>query len=140
MDSELPGELRGAVVRFSRRLRRERPDDYPDLSLSHVSALASLEKAGALSPRELATAERVQPPSMTRIIVRLQALHLVERSPHPSDGRQAILALTPEGQALVAESRRRREAWLALRLDELTPAERDTLRDAAALLDRLAGT
>jgi DNA-binding MarR family transcriptional regulator len=139
MDIELAGALRGAVVRFSRRLRRERPE-YAQLSVGHLSALATLEKAGALSPRELAAAERVQPPSMTHIVVRLQSLGLVERSPHPRDGRQAILALTAAGRDLVSESRRRREAWLATRLDALTPAERATLVDAAALLDRLAAS
>jgi DNA-binding MarR family transcriptional regulator len=139
MDIELAGELRGAVVRFTRRLRRERPE-YALLSVAHLSALDTLEKAGAVSPRELASAERVQPPSMTRIVVRLQELDLVERSPHPTDRRQAVLALTPKGRDLVAENRRRREAWLAVQLDGLTPAERGTLRDAATLLDRLAGT
>ncbi|HEY0485928.1 MAG TPA: MarR family transcriptional regulator [Mycobacteriales bacterium] len=138
MDTELAAELRGAVVRFSRRLRRERPE-YALLSMSHLSALASLYKAGALSPRELASVERVQPPSMTRIVVRLQELELVERSPHPTDRRQAVLALTPKGRDLVAENRRRREAWLARRLDDLAPDERETLRKAAALLERLGG-
>jgi DNA-binding MarR family transcriptional regulator len=135
----LAGELRGAVMRFSRRLRRERPE-YAELSLSHLSALASLDKAGALSPRALAEVERVQPPSMTRIVARLEQLGLVDRSPHPTDGRQAVLAPTDSGRALVTESRRLREAWLARRLLALTPAERATLRDAAALLDRLAGS
>jgi DNA-binding MarR family transcriptional regulator len=136
---DLAGELRGGVMRFSRRLRRERPD-YTDLSVSHLSALASLDKAGALSPRELAAVERVQPPSMTRIIARLEDRGLVARTPHATDGRQVVLALTPAGTDLIAESRRLREAWLAERLAALTDAERTTLRDAAALLDRLAAS
>jgi DNA-binding MarR family transcriptional regulator len=136
---DLAGELRGAVVRFSRRLRRERPD-YRDLSLSHLSALGSLDKAGALTPRELALVERVQPPSMTRIVARLEERGLVDRTRHATDGRQVVLALTAAGRELVAESRRAREAWLAGRLGTLTDAERATLREAAALLDRLAGS
>jgi DNA-binding MarR family transcriptional regulator len=135
----LAGELRGAVMRFSRRLRRERPE-YAELSVSHLSALASLGKAGALSPRELADTERVQPPSMTRIVSRLEELGLVQRTPHPTDGRQVVLAATPAGRELLDESRRLREAWLARQLFALTPAERATLRDAAVLLDRLAAS
>jgi DNA-binding MarR family transcriptional regulator len=136
---DLAGDLRGGVVRFSRRLRRERPD-YTDLSLSHLSALATLDRAGALSPRELAAVERVQPPSMTRIVARLEERGLVDRTPHATDGRQVVLALSPAGRDLVAESRRLREAWLAERLAALTDAERATLQDAAALLDRLAAS
>jgi DNA-binding MarR family transcriptional regulator len=126
-------------MRFSRRLRRERPD-YPDLSMSHLSALASLEKAGALSPRDLAAAEHVRPPSMTRIVARLEERGLVDRTRHATDGRQVVLALTPAGRELVTESRRLREEWLAGRLAALTAAERATLHDAVAILDRLAGS
>jgi DNA-binding MarR family transcriptional regulator len=126
-------------MRFSRRLRRERPD-YPDLSTSHLSALASLEKAGSLSPRDLAAAEHVRPPSMTRIVARLAERGLVDRTRHATDGRQVVLALTPAGRELVTESRRLREEWLAGRLAALTDAERATLHDAVAILDRLAGS
>jgi DNA-binding MarR family transcriptional regulator len=126
-------------MRFSRRLRRERPD-YPDLSMSHLSALASLEKASALSPRDLAAAEHVRPPSMTRIVARLEERGLVDRTRHATDGRQVVLALTPAGRELVTESRRLREEWLAGRLAALTAAERATLHDAVAILDRLAGS
>jgi DNA-binding MarR family transcriptional regulator len=133
----LAGDLRGAVVRLARRLRRELPE-YGDLSISHLSALASLDKSGSLSPGELASIELVQPPSMTRTVTRLVELGLVQRTQHPSDGRQAVLALTGAGSALVKKNRRAREAWLAQRIAELTPAERATLRDAAALLDRMS--
>ena len=135
----LAGDLRGAVVRLARRLRREQPE-YAELSISHLSALASLDKVGSLSPGELASVERVQPPSMTRIVARLVEVGLVQRTPHPSDGRQAVLALTDAGSALVTENRRAREAWLARRVAELTPTERATLRDASALLDRMAAS
>jgi DNA-binding MarR family transcriptional regulator len=135
----LAGDLRGAAMRFSRRLRRERPE-YADLGLSHLSALASLDKAGSLTPRELATLERVQPPSMTRILGRLAERGLVQRTPHPSDGRQVVLAPTEAGRELIAESRRLREAWLARQLLALTPAERATLTEAAVILDRLAAS
>jgi DNA-binding MarR family transcriptional regulator len=64
----------------------------------------------------------------------------VDRTPHATDGRQVVLALSAAGRDLVAESRRLREAWLAERLAALTDAERATLQDAAALLDRLAAS
>jgi DNA-binding MarR family transcriptional regulator len=136
--AELAATLRGTVMRFTRRLRRERPDN--GLTLTQLSALASLYTAGAMTPRELAESERVQPPSMTRVVAVLEERGLVLRSAHPTDGRQAILAATDAGAALIRENRRVREAWLARQLAALTPAERATLRDAAAILDRMAST
>lgn len=134
--TELAATLRGAVMRFNRRLRRERPDN--GLTLTQLSALASLYTAGAMTPRELADSERVQPPSMTRIVAALEAQGLLLRSAHPTDRRQVILSTTDAGAALIKENRRIREAWLAKQLARLTPAERATLRDAAAILDRMA--
>jgi DNA-binding MarR family transcriptional regulator len=93
-----------------------------------------------MTPRELADAERVQPPSMTRIVAVLEERGLVQRSAHPTDRRQVILSPTETGAALIRENRRLREAWLARQLAALTPSERATLRDAAQILDRLAGT
>lgn len=134
--SQLAAQLGGAITRLNRRLRRARP--VSELPPGQMSALASLELAGAMTPRELADAERVQPPTMTRIVARLEALDLVQRSPHPSDGRQVILAPSEQGRELVRENRRARTAWLAKQLAELTPEERDTLRRAAEILERVA--
>jgi DNA-binding MarR family transcriptional regulator len=134
--TELAATLRGAVMRFNRRLRRERPDN--GLTLTQLSALASLYTAGAMTPRELADSERVQPPSMTRIVAALEGQGLLLRSAHPTDRRQMILSTTDAGAALIKENRRVREAWLAKQLARLTPAERATLREAAAILDRMA--
>jgi DNA-binding MarR family transcriptional regulator len=136
--TELAGAVRGAVMRLNRRLRRERPDN--GLTLTQLSTLASLYTAGAMTPRELAETERVQPPSMTRIVAALEARGLVLRSAHPTDRRQVILAPTDAGAALIRESRRAREAWLAKQLAGLTPAERATLREATAILDRMASS
>jgi DNA-binding MarR family transcriptional regulator len=134
----LAASLSGAAMRFSRRLRRERPDH--GLTVSQLSALGILYSASAMTPRELADAERVQPPSMTRIVAVLEERGLVQRSAHPTDRRQVILSPTETGAALIRENRRLREAWLARQLAALTPSERATLRDAAQILDRLAGT
>ncbi|MEX2289796.1 MAG: MarR family transcriptional regulator [Mycobacteriales bacterium] len=137
-DTALASTLRLAVMRLARRMRSERADS--SLTLSQLAALATLERHGPLTPSELAAAERVQPPSMTRVAASLEAAGLVTRTGHPTDGRQVLLAASPQGVALLREDRRRREAWLAHRLRELDPADRDILRSAAALLDRLAST
>jgi DNA-binding MarR family transcriptional regulator len=130
--------LRLSVMRLGRRLRKERSDE--SLTPSQMAALGTLERHGPLTPRELAAHEKIEPPSMTRILAGLEALGLVNRAPHPSDGRQVLLSLTRVAREVVAEDRRRRDAWLARQLRELTPAERETLRSAAEILGRLAGS
>lgn len=128
--------LRDAITRLNRRVRQTRP--VGDLTATQLSALTSLDLAGAMTPRELADAERVQPPTMTKIIGKLEDRGLVERSPHPTDRRQVILAATPEGRAMLARFERAREEWLASRLAELTSDERELLRQAAEILRRVA--
>jgi DNA-binding MarR family transcriptional regulator len=135
-DTALASGLRLAVMRLARRMRSERADT--SLTLTQLAALATLERHGPLTPRELAAAERVTPPSMTRIAASLEAAGLATRTDHPSDGRQVLLAASPAGVALLREDRRRRDAWLAQRLRELDPADRDVLRRATEVLDRLA--
>ena len=103
-----------------------------------MAALAALAKHHAMSPRELADYEKVQPPSMTRVLAALEEKGLVARSQHPTDGRQQIVTLTDEGAELLKQDRKRREAWLAQRLKELTPEERATLRQAAKILEKLS--
>jgi DNA-binding MarR family transcriptional regulator len=132
----LAHDLRLAVMRFSRRLRTQRVDT--SVTLTHLAALSTLQRNGPMSPGELAAHERVQPPSMTRVVVALESLGLVTRTPHPTDGRQVIIDLTPAAEELLAAEARAREAWLTERLQELTPAERAVLRDASAIMDKLA--
>ncbi len=127
--------LRDAITRVNRRLRQTRP--VGDLTIAQYSALQSLDGAGAMTPRELADAERVQPPTMTRIVARLEERELIQRTPHPTDGRQVILALSPAGRDLLAAYRRSRDEWLAQRLAGLTADERDTLLRAAEILTRI---
>ena len=123
-----------SVMRLTRRLRAERPDI--GLSLTQIATLATLDRHGPMTPREVADHERVQPPSMTRVLAVLEERALIARTPHPSDGRQHLVSLTAAAPDLLREDRRRREAWLALRLAELTPEERDLLRAAAPIIDR----
>ena len=128
--------LRDAITRLNRRVRQTRP--VGDLTATQLSALISLDLAGAMTPRELADAERVQPPTMTKIVAKLEERGLVERTPHPTDRRQVILAATSEGRAVLARFERARDEWLAHRLAELTGAERELLRQAAEILRRVA--
>jgi DNA-binding MarR family transcriptional regulator len=91
-----------------------------------------------MTPGELAEHEKVQPPSMTRVIAVLEQRNLVMRAAHATDKRQVMLTVTDEGRDLVYQSRRLRDAWLARRLRELTPAERAKLRAAAPILEKLS--
>ena len=135
-DPALASALRIAVMRVARRLRSQRADRT--LTLSQLSALATLDRHGTLTPGELAAHEKVQPPSMTRVVSGLESLGYLARAPHPTDGRQVVLTVTPTGSALLQEDRRRREAWLDVQLKDLTPEERATLRAAIPVLEKLA--
>ena len=136
-DPALAAALRLAVMRLARRMRQQRSDS--DLTLTQVAALATVERHPGIGPVELAAREKVQPPSMTKVVAALDRAGLLTRTPHPTDGRQVQLMCSPAGAALLKEDRRRREAWLAQRLAELDPEERDVLRQAVGVLDRLAG-
>jgi DNA-binding MarR family transcriptional regulator len=139
-DAGLASALRISVTRLARRLRAERAARglQPELSDTQLGALATLERHGAMTPGELAEHEKVQPPSMTRVIAVLEERRLVMRAPHASDRRQVMLTVTDQGKELVQQSRRLREAWLARRLRELTPEERAKLRAAAPILEKLS--
>ena len=140
-DPGLATALRISVSRLARRLRVERTAvglGEPDLSETQLAALATLERHGAMTPGELAEHEKVQPPSMTRVISALVELQLVRREPHSSDRRQVVLTTTEAGHDLVLKARQRREAWLAQRLKELSPPERAALRAAAPILEKLS--
>jgi DNA-binding MarR family transcriptional regulator len=134
-DEELASALRIAVMRLSRRLRSAQADE--SLTLSQISALSSLDRHGPCSPTALAEIERVQPPSMTRVLAGLEERGLARRAPHETDRRQAVIALSEAGKALLEETRRQRHAWLTRCLDELSEADRATLRAALPVLERL---
>ena len=135
-DTALASELRTTVMRLARRLRKQRAETM--LSLGQLAALGTLERHGPLSPGELAAHERVQPPSMTRIVAALEAAGFVTRTDHPTDRRQVLIASSPTGTALLREDRRRRDAWLAQRMRDLDPADLAVLRRAAGILERIA--
>ncbi|MCZ8377926.1 MarR family transcriptional regulator [Mycobacterium sp. CPCC 205372] len=131
-DAQLAGDLSLAVVRLARQLRFRRADSK--ISLSQLSALSTLAKEGAMTPGALAIRERVRPPSMTRVIASLAEMGLVERSAHPSDGRQVLVSASPSGAGLVEAERRASQEWLRVRLARLDPEQRRTLLAAADLM------
>jgi len=131
----LASALAVSVGRLARRLRQERDSE---LTATQLSALGTLRMHGPLTPGALAAHEKVQPPSMTRTVNCLAELGLVRREPHDTDRRQVVLHLSDEGAVLLAAERRRRDAWLAQTLRGLSTDERDVLRRAAPLLDKLA--
>jgi DNA-binding MarR family transcriptional regulator len=135
---ELASELRVALMRLTRRLRAERPDET--VTLTQLAVLGSLDRCGPMNLAQLAAKERVQPPSMTRTTAALEERLLVTRRADPADKRHAVFELSDAGRALLREDRRRREAWLAGKLDGLTQEERALLHAVAPLLDRMAGS
>ena len=140
-DAALATAMRISISRLARRLRVERlglGGTETVLSDIQLAALAALERHDSMTPGELADHEKVQPPSMTRVIAVLEERGLVRREPHATDRRQVILTVTAEGRDLVQRVRRRREAWLAQRLQELTPGERQTLLAAAPILEKIS--
>lgn len=128
---ELASDLSLALVRMTRHLRGRRTDSR--VSLTQLSALATLSLEGPITPGALAAKERVQPPSMTRVITSLADLGLVERSPHPTDGRQVIVSIAQSGLALLADERSAREAWMTERLATLSAEQLQVLRAAVGI-------
>jgi len=124
-------------MRLRRRLSQER-DPGNELSLGQMAVLALLHRHGAMAIGELAGHDRVQPPSMTRTVSCLEETGCVVRRAHEADGRLVVVELTDLGRETLLADRRRRDAWLAQRLADLTPDQRATLRAAIPILEGLA--
>src|SRR3712207_9320582 len=116
-------------MRFSRRLRSQRVDT--SVTLTHLSAMSTLRRHGAMSAGELAGHERVQPPSLTRVVGALEAMGLITRTPHPTDGGQVVIELTPAAHTLLDAEAQARAAWLSERTPQLGPEARGVPRGAA---------
>jgi DNA-binding MarR family transcriptional regulator len=129
--------LRAAVLVLSRRMRYHQASD--DISTSETAVLARLGR-GPTTPSQLAKAEHVRPPSMTRTIERLEERGYVRRESDPDDGRQVLVSRTDAGDEFIRRSRDLRTAWLAAHFDSLDPADQDSLRGAADALRRLSET
>jgi DNA-binding MarR family transcriptional regulator len=132
--SESAGRLRLSATRLARRLRQEAD---AGLTPSQLSALAVIECHGPLTLGALADHERVAPPSITKVVAKLEADGLVLRTCDEADRRIAWVKTSNKGMALVAESRRRKMAWLAGRIATLDTDQQRRLADALDVLDAL---
>ena len=136
-DAGLASQLRVSVARLARRLRNERNPDN-QLSVGALSVLGVLLRHGESTVGQLAAHERVQPPSMTRTVNCLVEDGYAVRRPSETDGRSTLIEISEKGRQILLADRRRREAWLARQLKDLTPDERDLLRQVAPIIERLA--
>ena len=135
-DTALAGSLRDAIGRLGRRMRAERAGT--DLSLGQWATLRTLESHGPMTPSELAAHEKIQPPSVTKILALLEQHDYISRTPDPVDRRQVVVAATEAGRALLADDRRRKDRWVSQRLQTLDPSERAALAAALPVLEKLS--
>ena len=133
-DIAMAARLRLSATRLARRLRQE---SASGMTPTQLSALAAIERHGPMALGDLAHHERVARPTVTRVVAKLEEDGLVARQPDPADGRSSLLSLTAAGGHLLDEARTRKDAWLASRIAELSPAEQARLDDALDVLDRL---
>ena len=131
---DVAGHLRLVFARTARRLRQEAG---ADLSPSLNSALAAIDRHGPLTPSELAAHERVQRPTATRLLARLEALGLVERAPDPADRRSSLISVSADGRARLRRQRSLKDQFLARRLAALDADDVATLERAAGILERV---
>jgi DNA-binding MarR family transcriptional regulator len=131
---DLAGGLRLTIARTARRLRQE---TGTELSPSLTAALSTIERHGPLTPGEVATRERIQRPTATRVLARLEEQGLIDRMPDVRDGRSSLLTASEAGRDLLAELRTRKTAFLASRIEDLADEDRATLERAADILERM---
>ncbi len=105
---------------------------------SQLSALAIIDREGPLTLGALAELEKVAPPSITKVVAKLEADRLVARAVDPADRRFVRVATTEAGRALIAKSRQRKTAWLAGRIRGLDAEQQARLADVLDVLDVLA--
>ena len=127
--------LRLSITRLHRLLRQH---SSTDLTLTQVSTLASVLRHGPLTLGALAAVEQVAPPTITKVVGKLEDHGLVARTIDAADRRVCRVAVTPAGDAYLAEVRESRNAWLATRLEQLAPGDQQRIAEALAVLERLA--
>lgn len=132
---DLAGLLRRGVGALARRLRATRPEG--GVSLTGLSLLGRLHLGGPATPSALAGEERIQPQSLTRVLAALESRDLIERHSDPADRRRVLIRITDAGRAVLREDARLKEAWLERALSRLSPTERELLRLAAGLMERM---
>jgi DNA-binding MarR family transcriptional regulator len=138
--SALARNVRVTIGRLKRRFRRE-ASLGGDLTSSQIAALGHLDRAGAMTITELATAEGMRPQSMGVIVVALETAGLVSRSADPNDGRRVVLSLTSDCKAKIDSGRLHQEDWLTRAIEKkLSPSERHDLARGIMLLKQITGS
>lgn len=135
--SQLANALRLLIARLARQQRQSAALEPHDLTASRLAALGSLARLGPLTLGELAAAEGVQPPTMTRIVTKLEELGLLQKTEDPADRRLTRLAATPDGARLLDDVRSRESAYLARRLAKMDTEERGQLARVLPILEKL---
>jgi DNA-binding MarR family transcriptional regulator len=135
--AERAAHLRTAIVRTARRLRQEAAAETSGLTPTSVAALATIERHGPLTPSEIAAIERVKRPTITRTLRCLGREGLIDRAPDPEDGRSALVSVNGAGREWLRRLRKRKNAYLARRMRDLTDEEVETLERAAEILERM---
>lgn len=136
--AELSHDFRLANGRLARRVRQEQADN--ELTSGQFSALGAVFRLGPMTLSALSEEERVTPPSMNRTVNALVEAGLVDRAGSAEDGRKVVLTVTDTGHALVRETRRRRDDWIATRILRLTPEQRQVLAAATDIMKELANS
>jgi DNA-binding MarR family transcriptional regulator len=131
---ELPTRLRLAIMRLARRLRQQAE---PDMTPSMLSAMANIEYRQPVTLGHLAEAERVTPPTMSKIVGRLEDAGLVTRVVDATDRRIQRVSLSRDGAKLIARNRSRKNAYLARKLRKLEPEEVSKLEDAVGVIEKI---
>jgi DNA-binding MarR family transcriptional regulator len=126
------GQIHSVAIHLLRKLRREDADS--GLNAPRLSALSVIVFAGPVTLGDLAAAEQVRPPTMTRIVDALVELGLAAKNRNAADGRSTLITPTPAGKMLLIEGRERRVRTLARQIDALSPGDRATLQQAAEIL------
>jgi len=135
--AERAAHLRTAIVRAARRLRQEAAAETAGLTPTSVAALATIERHGPLTPSEIAAIERVKRPTITRTLGCLEREGLIDRSPDPLDRRSALVSVNAAGRERLRRLRKRKNAYLARRMRDLSDEEVETLERAAEILERM---
>jgi DNA-binding MarR family transcriptional regulator len=135
--ADTASRLRLAIVRTARRLRQEGAAAATELTPTSVSALATVERHGPLTPSELAEVERVKRPTATRTLRVLEEAGLVDRAPDPGDGRSCLVTVNAAGRERLRRLRGRKNAYLARRMRDLPERDVETLERAAEILEAL---
>lgn len=128
--------LRTSLLVLARRLRNTTSGN--ELSATSFSVLVRVHRDGPRSPGQLAKAEHVQPPTMTKIIESMEEAGYLSRAPHPDDGRQQLISATDAGVGYIDATREQRNSWLLGHIEQLSAPERTTLLAAVPVLQRMA--